>query len=69
MGELVAKEEFIGEFSAVALVGLCRGCDRRELDIEKVKACGGCYVEAVVCKHREECRARAMYELGEGGLK
>lgn len=65
----VAPEELIGVFGVDSALQMCEDCDKRELEIVKEKACAGCYFELVRCKHREECRDYAMYNLGEGGVK
>lgn len=65
----VAPEELIGVFCVDGALEMCADCDKGELEIVKEKACGGCYFELVRCKHREECREYAMYNLGEGGVK
>lgn len=65
----VAPEEMIGEFVTGAALNMCAICDKREYEVVTEKICSGVHFERIVCKHREECRRRAMYELGEGGVK
>lgn len=65
----VAPEELIGVFGIDSALQMCKDCDKRELEVIKEKSCAGCYFELVRCKHREECRDYAMYNLGEGGVK
>ena len=66
----VAPEELVGEFDVVAMLRMCGGdCEKRELEVVTEKTCTGYCFSRVVCKHREECRARAMCELGEGGIR
>lgn len=65
----IAPEELIGVFRAEGVLGMCAGCNHKELEVVKEKSRGGEYFEVVLCKRREDCQSYAMYNLGEGGVK
>ncbi len=67
--ERKAIEMWIGEFAAVPLLRMCFGCKNRELQVVADKFANGERVESVVCKRKDECFFKAMYELGEGGVE
>ena len=67
--ECKVVEMSIGEFAAVPLLSMCFGCKKKELQVVADKLANGERVESVVCKHKDECFLRAMYECGEGGVE